>query len=43
MDGIVDGVITTDGDAFLYGARQVRFVSFSSTVILPFTAEFGRK
>ncbi|KAL5272130.1 hypothetical protein ACHWQZ_G000370 [Mnemiopsis leidyi] len=23
QDGIVDGVITTDGDAFLYGARQV--------------------
>ena len=25
QDGLVDGVITTDGDAFLYGARQVCF------------------
>ena len=25
QDGLVDGVITTDGDAFLYGARQVWF------------------
>ena len=26
QDGLVDGVITTDGDAFLYGARQVCLV-----------------
>ena len=31
----MDGVITTDGDAFLYGARQVRH--FASSLATPTT------